>query len=100
METSERLSRLQAALTLLESGQARQAESVCGELLGHDNADTEALLLRGLAIGVRGEAAAAAPILNHVAQARNGYAHPCRDLAQMLRTSRHLSSRNTALVSR
>jgi tetratricopeptide (TPR) repeat protein len=84
VETSERQSRLQAALTLLESGQARQAECVCNELLGHDDEDIEALLLRGLAIGVRSEAAAAAPILNRVGLARSGFAHPCRDLAQML----------------
>jgi tetratricopeptide (TPR) repeat protein len=84
VETSARLARLHAALALLESGQARQAESVCDELLGHDGEDTEALLLRGLALGVRGEPAAAAPILDRVARARSGFAHPCRDLAQML----------------
>jgi Flp pilus assembly protein TadD len=84
VETSERLSRLQAALTLLESGQAGRAESVCDELLGHDAEDIEVLLLRGLAIGARGEAAAAAPILDRVGLARSTFAHPCRDLAQML----------------
>jgi hypothetical protein len=53
VDAPERLSRLQAALTLLESGQAIKAESVCDELLGHDAEDIEVLLLRGLAIGAR-----------------------------------------------
>jgi tetratricopeptide (TPR) repeat protein len=84
VDAPERLARLHAVLTLLESGQARQAESVCNELLGHDAEDIEVLLLRGLAIGALGEAVAAAPILNRVALARSGFAHPCHDLAQML----------------
>ena len=70
MDATQRLSRLQAALTLLESGQNRQAERICRQLLDRDRGDIEALLLLGLAVGARGEADAAAPILNRVARAR------------------------------
>ena len=71
MDAAQRLSRLQEALTLLESGQNRQAERICRQLLDRDRGDIEALLLLGLAVGARGEADAAAPILNRVARARS-----------------------------
>ena len=44
------------ALTLLESGQSRQVERICRQLLDRDAADIEALLFLGLAVGARGEA--------------------------------------------
>ena len=49
-----------------------------------DRGDIEALLFLGLAVGARGEADAAAPLLNRVARARSLNAHPCSDLARML----------------
>ena len=84
MDAAQRLSRLQEALTLLESGQNRQVERICRQLLNRDRGDIEALLFLGLAVGARGEAEAAAPILNRVARARGLNAHPCSDLARML----------------
>ena len=87
MGVAPRASRLQAALAMLECGQLGQAEQICVELLGDDGADVEALLLLGLSIGAQGRAETAAPILNRVAHARSGYAHPCSDLARMLLAS-------------
>ncbi len=84
MDAPQRLSRLQAALTLLENGQHAEADRVCRGLLGWDRDDIEALLLRGLAVGMQGYANAAAPLLNRVARARCENAHPCSDLAAML----------------
>ena len=84
MDSTQRLSRLQEALTLLEGGQNRQVERICRQLLSRDRGDVEALLFLGLAVGARGEAEAAAPILNRVARARGLNAHPCSDLARML----------------
>ena len=84
MDSAQRLSRLQEALTLLEGGQNRQVERICRQLLNRDRGDIEALLFLGLAVGARGEADAAAPILNRVARARGLNAHPCSDLARML----------------
>jgi Flp pilus assembly protein TadD len=75
---------LRAALELLEAGDSDRAWQRCLGLVARDPDDIEALLLLGLAIGARGDDAAAAPVLNRVAQARAGYAHPCADLAQML----------------
>ena len=84
MSAAGRLSLLRTALTLLEAGDCERAEQTCWELLALDAGDIEAMLLLGLAIGLRGEADAAAPILNRVAAARAGYAHPCGDLVRML----------------
>jgi Flp pilus assembly protein TadD len=81
-----RLDELRAALAALEGGEPGRAESVCRSLLAQDPADIEALLMLGLALGLRGETQAAAPVLNEVASARRSHAHPCRDLAQMLLT--------------
>jgi Flp pilus assembly protein TadD len=84
VDAAQRLSRLQEALTLLESGRNRQAERICRQLLDRDGSDIEALLLLGLAAGARGKTDVAAPILNRVARARGSNAHPCGDLARIL----------------
>jgi Flp pilus assembly protein TadD len=84
MDVAERVRDLHAALTALESGQPGQTEHLCRHLVDDDHGDIEALLLLGLAIGLRGDAAAAAPVLNRVARQRPDFAHPCRDLARML----------------
>ena len=84
MDDAERMRRLGIALTSLERGQHAEAAQVCRQLVADDCDDIEAQLLLGLAIGMRGDAVAAAPILNRVAQVRRGYAHPCSDLARLL----------------
>ena len=84
MDVAERLDGLRVALTLLEDGQHAQAEDVCRQLVAHGRDDIEAQLLLGLAIGMRGDAVAAAPLLNRVARERRTHAHPCSDLARML----------------
>jgi Flp pilus assembly protein TadD len=84
MDGAERTRRLGMALTSLERGQHAEAVHICRQLIADDRDDIEAQLLLGLAIGMRGEADAAAPVLNRVAQVRRGYAHPCSDLARLL----------------
>jgi Flp pilus assembly protein TadD len=84
MGGAERTRRLGMALTALESGQHAEAAHVCRQLVADDRDDIEAQLLLGLAIGMHGDADAAAPVLNRVAQVRRGYAHPCSDLAPLL----------------
>lgn len=83
MDSAERLHDLSAVLALLEAGQPAVAEKICRRLVHSDHGDIEALLLLGLAVGLRGDMAAAV-LLNQVAQARPGHAHPCRDLARLL----------------
>ncbi len=75
---------LAASLAALEGGRFGEAESQAGAWAAFDADDVEAMLLRGLALAARGEAARAAPILQRVAALRPGFAHPCRDLAQLL----------------
>jgi Flp pilus assembly protein TadD len=84
VEAAARLHGLRDALNLLENTQPEQAVQVCRRLISENRADTEALLLLGLSVGMQGHAAAAAPLLNRVARTRRGYAHPCGDLARML----------------
>lgn len=84
MEAAERLRSLNAALALLEGGRYWQCERICRGLVQHDRDDIEALLLLGLAVGMQGHTDAAAPLLNRVARARLGFAHPCNDLARIL----------------
>ena len=75
---------MRVALKLLEDGQHAQAEVACRQLVAFDCDDIEALLLLALAIGMRGDVDAAAPLLNRVGQERRAHAHPCTDLARML----------------
>jgi Flp pilus assembly protein TadD len=84
VDAPERLRRLNAALVLLENGQHGQSARICRRLVQHNRDDIEALLVLGLALGMQGRAAAAAPLLNRVARARHRFAHPCSDLARML----------------
>jgi len=91
VDVAERLDGLRGALTLLEDGQHAQAEDVCRLLVADGRDDIEALLLLGLAIGMQGDADAAAPLLNHVARERRTHAHPCSDLARMLASQNNAS---------
>ena len=84
MDAPERLRSLNAALALLEDDRHRRSERICRCLVKHNRDDIEALLLLGLAVGMQGRTAAAAVMLNRVARARPGFAHPCADLARML----------------
>jgi len=84
VDVTDRVRELGAALSLLENGLHEKAERVCEQLVARVRGDIEARLLLGLAIGMRGDADAAAPVLNGVARERPHHAHPCRDLAQML----------------
>jgi tetratricopeptide (TPR) repeat protein len=83
LSNPQRLAALRTALALLEGGDTRRAECICRDQLGRNPDDVELLLLLALSIGARGEAEVAAPILNRIARARAGYAHPCDDLARM-----------------
>jgi Flp pilus assembly protein TadD len=84
VDAAQRLNLLRVALAAVENGRAEQAEQACRPLVAHDPDDIEALLLLGLAVGMRGKAEAAAPLLNRVASRRSDHAHPCRDLARLL----------------
>jgi Flp pilus assembly protein TadD len=94
MDVAERRRQLRVALTLLEDGQHAKAEALCRQLVAHGRNDIEVLLLLGLAIGLRGDADAAAQVLNRVAHDRPSHAHPCSDLARLL-----LSRSNAALIA-
>ena len=75
---------LAEAIAALESRRFAATEAACDRILAVDPADTDALLLRGLALAASGQAEPAAQLLNRVATARAEFAHPCRDLAGML----------------
>ena len=81
----DRVPRLAGALRTLETGRFAEAAAAAAALLAEDAADTEARLLLGLARGAAGAAEAAAALLDQVARARPDCAHPCHDLAALLR---------------
>ena len=81
---------LAAAVAALEAGRFAEAESQAAAWEAHDPLDLDAMLLRGLALAAQGVCAAAAPLLQAVAAARPGFAHPCRDLATLLPDVPHL----------
>jgi Flp pilus assembly protein TadD len=81
---SDRLGLLGGALEGLESGRFAAVATTCWRLLTIASDDVEAKLLLGLALGAQGRLDQAMPLLNAVAQARPGHAHPCRDLAELL----------------
>ncbi len=75
---------LAASVAALEAGRFAEAENRAGAWQAEDPSDLDALLLRGLALAAEGESTRAAPLLQRVAAARPGFAHPCRDLAGLL----------------
>jgi tetratricopeptide (TPR) repeat protein len=75
---------LAEALAALEARRFLAAGIACDRLIAEDPADIDALLLRGLALAASGQAGPAAAILNRVAADRPTYAHPCRDLVDLL----------------
>ncbi|MGH7043640.1 MAG: tetratricopeptide repeat protein [Acetobacteraceae bacterium] len=76
---------LHAAFAAIDAGRFAAALPACDALLAADPADTDARLLLGLARGALGEVIEAAALLDQVARARPGRAHPCHDLATLLR---------------
>lgn len=74
---------LQAAVRALEAGRYADALAAAAQADGGAGDDLDAALLRGLALAALGEAEQAAPLLQRVAAARPGYAHPCRELARL-----------------
>ncbi|HEX4261749.1 MAG TPA: tetratricopeptide repeat-containing glycosyltransferase family protein [Acetobacteraceae bacterium] len=78
---------MRRAVSELQWGRAGAAASVAERLLARNDSDIEAVLLLGLARGLAGDAAGAAPLLARVAVARPAHAHPCRDLAGLLRNA-------------
>ena len=100
---------LAAVLDALETGRFAAAEQRAAAWQARDPLDLDAMLLRGLALGAMGESTRAAPLLQAVAAARPGFAHPCHDLArlrpdalplvaQQFRACRRLAPQNTALA--
>jgi uncharacterized protein (TIGR02996 family) len=85
LDPFERTAILQAGFDYIDQLRFGDAEALGRELLATQAHDIEALLLVGIALGAQGDRRRAAPILNRVAHARPDYAHPCRDLAQLLR---------------
>jgi Flp pilus assembly protein TadD len=80
-----RVAALGGAFAALEAADADTAFALAAPWLARDAADIEAALATGLALGIRGDAADAAPLLQLVARARPGFAHPGADLARLCR---------------
>lgn len=81
---SARVGLLARALGDLESGRFADVAATCRQLLSIAPSDVEAKLLLGLALGAQGQLDEAMPLMDAVADARPGHAHPCRDLAELL----------------
>jgi tetratricopeptide (TPR) repeat protein len=81
MDPDERRRHLGLAVMLLEAGRWPEALSAAEALAASSPHDVEAMLLAGLAAAGGGQTARAAEILQLVARARPGHAHPCRDFA-------------------
>lgn len=75
---------LRAALAALHAGRFEDAARLA-EVYAAGHSDTEAALLHALGLGAAGRFTQAAPLLDAVARARPGHAHPVRDLALLLR---------------
>lgn len=84
MTRSDRVGLLVRALDDLESSRFTGAAATCRQLLTFASGDVEAKLLLGLALGAQGRINEAMPLMNAVARARPGHAHPRRDLAELL----------------
>src|SRR5665213_1691719 len=85
IHASRRVAALRAAIDDLEAHRFDRTIGRCERLLVRDADDIEALLVLGLALGGRGDADFAAALLDRVARARPNAAHPCHDLAVLLR---------------
>lgn len=74
---------LRAALAALNTGRFEDAARLAGAY-AHGEGDMEAALLYALGLGASGQIAEAVPLLDAVARARPGHAHPVRDLVGIL----------------
>ena len=75
---------LAQAVAALEARGFAAAATACERLLSVDPDDGDAQLVLGLALACQGEVMPAARLINRVAAARDGFAHPCQDLAGLL----------------
>src|ERR1700730_4579823 len=80
----DRIAMLRAGFNCLDRACFGDAEALGRDLLSRRDGDVRGVDLTGLAIGARGHAHRAAPMLDLVARARPDVAHPCRDLAGIL----------------
>lgn len=76
---------MRAALEHLHAGRFAQSAGFAQQLIAAQPRDIEALLLLGLALGAQGEIERAVLLLTKVARERPNHAHPCYDLADLLR---------------
>lgn len=82
---SERPRLLNAALAHLHDGRFAESAALAQQLVAEYPRDMEALMVLGLALGGLGELDRAVLLLTRVARERPNYAHPCADLADLLR---------------
>ena len=87
--TAHRRLILQSAWDKLRAGHIAAVREACALLLRGNQTDIEAMLFLALAFGAQGRAGDAARLLDQVARVRRDYAHPCRDLAVLLREIGH-----------
>lgn len=81
----ERLPTLKAALEHLHGNRFAETADLAQRLIAQQPRDVEALLLLGLALGGLGETDRAVLLLTRVGRERPNHAHPCADLADLLR---------------
>ena len=82
---AERLRTLKAALEHLHGHRFGETADLGRRLIAQQPRDIEALLLLGLALGGQGETDQAVLLLTKVGRERPNHAHPCADLADLLR---------------
>ena len=81
----ERLNVLKQALEHLHGNRFAETADLAQQLIARQPGDIEALLLLGLALGGQGETDRAVLLLTRVGRERPDNAHPCADLADLLR---------------
>ncbi|MBV9756877.1 MAG: tetratricopeptide repeat protein, partial [Alphaproteobacteria bacterium] len=89
--TDERPRRLNAAVEHLHGGRFAESANLAQQLIAESPRDMDALMVLGLALGGLGELDRAALLLTRVARERPNYAHPCADLADLLRRQDRLA---------
>ncbi len=85
MADADRPTLLRAAFEHLQAGRFAETADLAQRLIATQPRDVEALLLLGLALGGQGEIERAVLLLTKVGRERPNHAHPCHDLADMLR---------------
>ncbi len=85
LEQGWRTDMLGAAVAEIEAGRAAAAAAACAALLRADPADADASLLLGLALGLAGDVAGAARVLDRLYRSDGSESHPAHALAELLR---------------